>query len=61
MNYQTFETTMRNLFSDVMGWFADDPIHRGMYVVIGIAVVGAINGVRLSLNRCKGRYNGRIL
>jgi len=24
-------------------------------------VLGAINGIRLSLNRCKGPYNGRIL
>jgi hypothetical protein len=60
MDYQTLERLTENLFSDVSAWFAADPITHGLYVIGGIAVLGAINGIRLSLNHCKGR-TGRIL
>lgn len=53
MNYQT-------LLDNTMHWLFSDPMHA-VCVVAGIAVLGAINGVRLSLKRCKGPYNGRIL
>lgn len=53
MDYQTF-------LNDAASWMFSDITHV-LYVVAGIAVVGAINGIRLSLNRCKGPYNGRIL
>jgi hypothetical protein len=53
MNYQT-------LLNDVSGWLFSDVTHI-VYIVAAIAIVGAINGVRLSFNHCKGPYNGRIL
>jgi len=53
MDYQT-------LLNDAANWVFSD-VTRSIWIVAGIAVIGAINGIRLSLNRCKGRYNGRIL
>lgn len=53
MDYQT-------LLNDVIGWVFSD-VSRSLWIVATIAVIGAINGIRLSLNRCKGPYNGRIL
>jgi len=60
MDYQTLKQAAENAVSDVVAWVSNDPIN-GLYVVAGIAVLGAINGIRLSFNRCKGSYNGRIL
>lgn len=53
MNYRT-------LINDTMNWLFSDVTHI-MYVIGAIVVIGAINGIRLSLGRCKGRHNGRIL
>lgn len=53
MNYQT-------ILENAMEWFFSDPIHIG-FVIGAIVVIGAANGIRLSLGRCTGRYNGRIL
>ena len=63
MDYQTLKQAAENTVSDVVSWFSADPITNGMFVVIGIAVLGAINGIRCSLNRCKftGRGQMRIL
>lgn len=53
MNYQTFLT-------DAMEWMFSD-LTRSIWIMGGIAVIGAALGVKHSLNYCKGRYNGRIL
>lgn len=53
MDYQT-------LLNDTMNWIFSD-VTRSMWIVGAIAVIGALNGIRCSLNHCKGRYNGRIL
>lgn len=49
MNYQTF----LNQASD---WLFSDPTHWA-YVIGAFALVGAINGVRLSMRHC--RFTGR--
>lgn len=53
MNYET-------LLSDAMNWLFSD-ITRCLWIVGGIAIIGAINGIRISIGRSRGSYNGRIL
>ncbi len=53
MDYQT-------LISEATNWIFSD-VSRALWIAGTIAVIGAANGIRLSLNRCKGSYNGRIL
>ena len=52
MNYQT-------LFNDAIGWLFSD-ITRCMWIIGGLAIIGAINGVRISLNHCKHTGRGRM-
>lgn len=55
MDYQT-------LINEVSGWLFSD-VTNVLYVIGAIAVVGAINGIRLSLNHCKftGHCGRRVL
>lgn len=51
---------IETIISEGMNWLFSD-VTRSLWIVASIAVIGAINGIRISLNRCTGRYNGRIL
>lgn len=51
MNYQTIESFAVRTMNDVAAWVADNPTNA-LYVLAGIAVIGAVNGVRHSLNWC---------
>ena len=52
MDYQT-------LLNDAMNWIFSD-VTRTLCIVAGIAVIGAINGIRHSLGRCSyTRHAGR--
>lgn len=55
MDYQTIE----NFVMRTVGWVADNPVNA-IYILAGIAVIGALNGVRQSLNWCgHTRHVGR--
>lgn len=59
MNYQTIENLVVRTFENVASWIADNPTNA-LYVLAGIAVIGAVNGVRHSLNWCgHTRHTGR--
>ena len=53
MDYQT-------ILADATNWMFSD-ITNAMYVIGAIVVIGAVNGIRISLKHCSGSYNGRIL
>lgn len=54
MDYQTF-------LNDAIEWLFSD-INNGLYILGGIAVLGAINGIRRSLKHCRNtRHVGRMI
>ncbi len=50
---QTKETTMNinALANDAISWMTND-LNNGLYVLVGIAVLGLLNGIRHSLTHC---------
>lgn len=50
--------TIETMFNSVCDWIAANP-ENAIYIVAGIAVLGAVLGIRASLKRCETRSGGR--
>lgn len=50
--------TIETIINSIGNWVTENPT-SAIYVVAGIAVLGAIMGIRASLKRCETRSNGR--
>ncbi len=57
-NLEVTTMTIETLINDVGSWVSTNPTHA-LYLVAGIAVLGAILGIRASLKRCETRSGGR--